>query len=44
MKNKKTMLMVFRAFNGGFGASMFPVTIALVGQSFNDKERQGGAW
>jgi predicted MFS family arabinose efflux permease len=34
-------LMVFRAFNGAFGAGVFPVTMALVGQSFNDKERQG---
>ncbi len=34
-------LMVFRAFNGAFGAGIFPVTMALVGQSFNDKERQG---
>ena len=33
-------LMVFRAFNGGFGAGVFPVTMALVGQSFNDSERQ----
>ncbi|MDC7225982.1 MAG: MFS transporter [Spirochaetales bacterium] len=34
-------LMIFRAFNGGFGAGVFPVTMALVGQSFNDQERQG---
>ncbi|MBI9107002.1 MAG: MFS transporter [Spirochaetales bacterium] len=34
-------LMIFRAFNGAFGAGVFPVTMALVGQSFNDKERQG---
>ena len=34
-------LIVFRSFNGAFGAGIFPVTMALVGQSFNDKERQG---
>ncbi len=34
-------LIVFRSFNGAFGAGIFPVTLALVGQSFNDKERQG---
>lgn len=34
-------LMIFRAFNGAFGAGVFPVSMALVGQSFNDKERQG---
>ncbi len=34
-------LIVFRSFNGAFGAGIFPVTMALVGQSFSDKERQG---
>lgn len=34
-------LIIFRAFNGAFGAGIFPVTLALVGQSFNNKERQG---
>ncbi len=34
-------LIIFRAFNGAFGAGVFPVTMALVGQSFDDKERQG---
>ncbi len=34
-------LIVFRSFNGAFGAGIFPVTMALVGQSFGDKERQG---
>jgi len=34
-------LIIFRSFNGAFGAGIFPVTMALVGQSFNDKERQG---
>ncbi|MGD1819036.1 MAG: MFS transporter [Pleomorphochaeta sp.] len=36
-----TSLVIFRSFNGAFGAGIFPVTMALVGQSFNDKERQG---
>ena len=34
-------LILFRSFNGAFGAGIFPVTMALVGQSFNDNERQG---
>lgn len=34
-------LIIFRAFNGAFGAGVFPITMALVGQSFNDQERQG---
>ncbi|MBF9019010.1 MULTISPECIES: MFS transporter [unclassified Oceanispirochaeta] len=34
-------LIVLRSFNGAFGAGVFPVTMALVGQSYNDKERQG---
>lgn len=34
-------LIVFRSFNGAFGAGIFPVTMALVGQSYNDRERQG---
>jgi predicted MFS family arabinose efflux permease len=34
-------LIVFRAFNGAFGAGIFPVTLALVGQSYGDEERQG---
>ncbi|MGD1818095.1 MAG: MFS transporter [Pleomorphochaeta sp.] len=36
-----TSLVIFRSFNGAFGAGIFPVTMALVGQSFNDKQRQG---
>ncbi len=34
-------LILFRSFNGAFGAGIFPVTMALVGQSYNDSERQG---
>jgi len=34
-------LIIFRSFNGAFGAGIFPVTLALVGQSFDDRERQG---
>jgi len=34
-----TSLVVFRAMNGAFGAGIFPVTLALVGQSFDDKNR-----
>lgn len=33
-------LIFFRAMNGAFGAGIFPVTMALVGQSFDDKNRQ----
>ncbi len=33
-------LIFFRAMNGAFGAGIFPVTLALVGQSFDDKNRQ----
>lgn len=32
-------LIFFRAMNGAFGAGIFPVTMALVGQSFDDKNR-----
>ncbi len=32
-------LVFFRAMNGAFGAGIFPVTMALVGQSFDDKNR-----
>ncbi len=32
-------LMFFRAMNGAFAAGVFPVTMALVGQSFDDKNR-----
>lgn len=34
-----TSLIVFRAVNGAFGAGIFPVTMALVGQSFDDQNR-----
>ncbi|HCM25110.1 MAG TPA: MFS transporter [Treponema sp.] len=34
-------LVVFRAFNGIFGAGIFPVTMALIGSEFDDKSRQG---
>ena len=34
-------LIVFRSFNGAFGAGIVPVTLALIGQSFDDTERQG---
>lgn len=33
-------LIFFRAMNGAFGAGIFPVTMALVGQSFDDQNRQ----
>ncbi len=33
-------LIFFRAMNGAFGAGIFPVTLALVGQSFDDQNRQ----
>ncbi|PKM60738.1 MAG: MFS transporter [Firmicutes bacterium HGW-Firmicutes-4] len=33
-------LILFRAMNGAFGAGIFPVTLALVGQSFDDQNRQ----
>ncbi|WP_026394318.1 MFS transporter [Acetobacterium malicum] len=33
-------LIFFRATNGAFGAGIFPVTLALVGQSFDDQNRQ----
>ncbi|MCF7942203.1 MAG: MFS transporter [Spirochaetia bacterium] len=36
-----TSLIVFRSFNGAFGAGIFPVTMALVGQSYDEGERQG---
>ena len=32
-------LVFFRAMNGAFGAGIFPVTMALVGQSFDDNNR-----
>lgn len=32
-------LIFFRAMNGAFAAGIFPVTMALVGQSFDDKNR-----
>ncbi len=32
-------LIVFRAMNGAFAAGIFPVTMALVGQSFDDENR-----
>ncbi len=32
-------LIFFRAMNGAFGAGIFPVTMALVGQSFDDANR-----
>lgn len=32
-------LIFFRTMNGAFGAGIFPVTMALVGQSFDDKNR-----
>lgn len=32
-------LMFFRAMNGAFGAGIFPVTMALVGQSFDNDNR-----
>ena len=32
-------LVFFRAMNGAFGAGIFPVTMALVGQSFDDQNR-----
>lgn len=34
-----TSLIVFRAINGAFAAGIFPVTLALVGQSFDDNSR-----
>jgi predicted MFS family arabinose efflux permease len=33
-------LIFFRAMNGAFGAGIFPVTMALVGQSFDNNNRQ----
>jgi predicted MFS family arabinose efflux permease len=33
-------LVFFRAMNGAFGAGIFPVTLALVGESFDDKNIQ----
>lgn len=35
-----TSLIFFRAMNGAFGAGIFPVTIALIGESFEPKDRQ----
>ncbi|MCK9183067.1 MAG: MFS transporter [Fibrobacteraceae bacterium] len=34
-------LVLFRAMNGMFGAGIFPVTMALIGSEFGDRERQG---
>ncbi len=34
-----TSLIVFRAMNGAFAAGIFPVTLALVGQSFDNENR-----
>ncbi|TVR91439.1 MAG: MFS transporter [Spirochaetaceae bacterium] len=34
-------LLVFRGFNGAFAAGIFPVTMALIGESFSDDKRQG---
>ena len=34
-----TSLVFFRAVNGAFAAGIFPVTMALVGQSFDDSNR-----
>ncbi len=34
-----TSLVFFRAMNGAFAAGIFPVTMALVGQSFDDNNR-----
>lgn len=33
-------LIFFRAMNGAFGAGIFPVTVALIGESFEGKNRQ----
>ena len=33
-------LILFRAVNGAFGAGIFPVTMALVGETFDGKDRQ----
>ena len=33
-------LIFFRAMNGAFGAGIFPVTMALVGESFDNENRQ----
>jgi len=33
-------LIFFRAMNGAFGAGIFPVTMALVGESFENSNRQ----
>ncbi|GAA0180004.1 multidrug effflux MFS transporter [Clostridium sediminicola] len=33
-------LIFFRAMNGAFGAGIFPVTLALVGESFDNENRQ----
>lgn len=34
-------LVAFRALNGVFGAGIFPITVALVGEMFSDNKRQG---
>ena len=33
-------LLFFRAMNGAFGAGIFPVTLALVGETFDEQNRQ----
>jgi predicted MFS family arabinose efflux permease len=33
-------LILFRGINGAFAAGIFPVTMALIGESFTDQERQ----
>jgi predicted MFS family arabinose efflux permease len=35
-----TSLVVFRAINGAFASGIFPVTMALIGESFDDSNRQ----
>lgn len=34
-------LIIVRALNGAFGAGIFPVTMALIGESFEPEKRQG---
>ncbi len=34
-------LIIVRALNGAFGAGIFPVTLALIGESFQPEKRQG---
>lgn len=35
-----TSLSIYRAINGAFAAGVFPVTMALIGESFDDSSRQ----